>query len=255
MTLFDTHAHYDDEQFDEDRDELLASMPENDVGLIVNAASSVSSSEKALALADQYPFVYAAVGVHPHDTKEMDDETVLRLEKLLAYPKAVAVGEIGLDYHYDHSPRDIQQKRFRDQLELAGHVKLPVIIHEREAVQDTLEILGDYPGVTGVFHCYSGSWETAKYLLDKGWYLSFAGIITFKNARKSHEVIEKIPRDRVMIETDCPYLAPVPQRGRRNSSLNLKYTAAKLAELLNIQPEEAAALTLENGLRFFGITL
>ena len=255
MTLFDTHAHYDDEQFDEDRDELLASMPENDVGLIVNAASSVSSSEKALELADQYPFVYAAVGVHPHDTKEMDDETVLRLEKLLAHPKAVAVGEIGLDYHYDHSPRDIQQKRFRDQLELAGHVKLPVIIHEREAVQDTLEILGDYPGVTGVFHCYSGSWETAKYLLDKGWYLSFAGVITFKNARKSHEVIEKMPRERVMIETDCPYLAPVPQRGRRNSSLNLKYTAAKLAELLNIQPEEAAALTLENGLRFFGITL
>ncbi len=254
MTLFDTHAHYDDEQFDEDRDELLASMPENNVGLIVNAASSVSSSKKALALADQYPFVYAAVGVHPHDTKEMDDETVLRLEKLLAHPKAVAVGEIGLDYHYNHSPRNIQQKRFRDQLELAGHVKLPVIIHEREAVQDALEILGDYPGVTGVFHCYSGSWETAKLLLDKGWYLSFAGVITYKNARKSHEVIEKMPRDRVMIETDCPYLAPVPQRGHRNSSLNLKYTAAKLAELLNIQPEEAAALTLENGLRFFGIT-
>ena len=255
MTLFDTHAHYDDEQFDEDRDELLASMPENGIGLIVNAASSVSSSEKALALAEQYPFVYAAVGVHPHDSKEMDDETVLSLEKLLAHPKAVAVGEIGLDYHYDHSPRDVQQKRLREQLELAGRVKLPVIIHEREAVQDTLAILGDYPGVTGVFHCYSGSWETAKLLLDKGWYLSFAGVITYKNARKSHEVIEKMPRDRVMIETDCPYLAPVPQRGRRNSSLNLKYTAAKLAELLNIHPEEAAALTLENGLRFFGITL
>ncbi len=255
MTLFDTHAHYDDEQFDPDRDELLSAMPENGIGLIVNAASNLPSSEKGLALADRYPFVYAAVGVHPHDSKQMDGDTAPRLEKLLSHPKAVAVGEIGLDYHYDHSPRDVQQRRFREQLELARHVKKPVIIHEREAPRDTLDILRDYPDVTGVFHCYSGSWETAKTLLDKGWHLSFTGVITYRNARRSHEVIEKMPRERIMIETDCPYLAPEPRRGRRNSSLNLIYTARKLAELLQISPEEAASLTLENGLRFFGITI
>ena len=253
MTLFDTHAHYDDEQFDGDRDELLSSMPENGIGLIVNAASNVSSSKKALALADKYPFIYAAVGVHPHDSEQMADDTVFELEQLLAHPKAVAVGEIGLDYYYDHSPRDIQQKRFREQLELCSRVNLPVIIHEREAARDTLDILSEYPQVTGVVHCFSGSWETAKILLDKGWYLSFTGVITYKNARRSHEVIEKMPRDRIMIETDCPYLSPVPMRGRRNSSLNLKYTAEKLAELLKIDTEEAAALTYKNGLCFFGI--
>lgn len=253
MTLFDTHAHYDDEQFDSDRDELLSAMTENGIGLIVNAASNLSSSEKGLELSEAYPFLYAAAGVHPHDTKQMDNSTVYKLEKLLSKPKAVAVGEIGLDYHYEYSPRDIQQKRFREQLELAGHIKKPVIIHEREAPGDTLKILRDYPDVTGVFHCYSGSWETAKILLDSGWYLSFTGVITYKNARRAHEVIKKMPRERIMIETDSPYLAPEPMRGRRNSSLNLKYTAAKLGELLNIKAEDAAALTLENGLRFFRI--
>jgi TatD DNase family protein len=253
MTLFDTHAHYDDEQFDPDRDELLSAMPENGIRLIVNAASNLPSSEKGLALADKYPFIYAAVGVHPHDSKQMDENTVMKLERLLAHPKAVAVGEIGLDYHYDHSPRDVQQRRFREQLELARHVKRPVVIHEREAPRDTLDILRDYPDVTGVFHCFSGSWETARILLDKGWHLSFTGVITYKNARRSHEVIEKMPRERIMIETDSPYLAPEPRRGRRNSSLNLIYTAQKLAGLLRIDLEEAAALTLENGLRFFGI--
>lgn len=251
--LFDTHAHYDDEQFDNDRDALLSAMPESGVTLIVNAASSLESSEKALKIAEAYSFVYATVGVHPHDAKTMDDTTLTRLEKLTGHPKVVAVGEIGLDYHYDHSPRDIQQKRFREQLELARTVKLPVIIHEREAPQDVLGILCEFPDVRGVFHCYSGSWETAKILLDKGWYLSFTGVITYKNARRSHEVIEKMPRDRIMIETDCPYLSPEPMRGRRNSSLHLRYTAEKLAELLHISFEEAAALTMENGKRFFKI--
>jgi TatD DNase family protein len=251
--LFDTHAHYDDEQFKDDRDALLAVMPENGVSLIVNAGSSLASSKTGLALADAYPFVYAAVGVHPHDAKEMDDGAVLELEKLLKHPKAVAVGEIGLDYHYDFSPRDIQKKRFREQLALASQVKKPVIIHEREAAADTLEILREHPEVRGVFHCYSGSWETAKTLLDKGWYLSFTGVITYKNARKTHEVLTQMPRDRIMLETDCPYLAPVPMRGRRNSSLYLRHTAEKLAELLGISFEEAAALTMENGRRFFGV--
>lgn len=251
--LFDTHAHYDDEQFDQDRDTLLAQMPENGVSLIVNAGSSLESSKKSLALAETYPFIYAAAGVHPHDAKDMDDGTLSELEQLLRHPKAVALGEIGLDYHYDHSPRDVQKKRFREQLALSISAGKPVVIHEREATADTLEILREYPAARGVFHCFSGSWETAKLLLDKGWYLSFAGVITYKNARKSHEVITQMPKDRILIETDCPYLAPVPLRGRRNSSLNLRHTADKLAELLGIPFREAAAMTMENGKRFFGL--
>ena len=253
MTLFDTHAHYDDAQFDGDRDTLLAAMPEEGVALIVNAASDLASSRAGLALADKYAFVYAAVGVHPHDARTMDGGTVDALEELAHHPKAVAVGEIGLDYHYDHSPREIQRQRFAELLTLAGRVRLPVIIHEREATQDVLDILSEFPDVTGVFHCFSGSWETAKLLLDRGWYLSFAGVVTYKNARKSHEVIMRMPRDRLMIETDCPYLSPEPMRGRRNSSLNLKHTAEKIAELLGLSLEETAALTLENGRRFFGV--
>lgn len=252
--LFDTHAHYDDEQFDEDRDVLLSSMQENGIGLIVNAASNMASSEMALQIAQRYSFVYAAAGVHPHDAKTMDIESLSRLEVLLGHPKVVALGEIGLDYHYDHSPRDIQKQRFREQLALAEKLDCPVIIHERESTQDVLDILCDFPDVRGVFHCFSGSWETAKLLLDKGWYLSFAGVITFKNARRSHEVIEKMPRDRLMIETDCPYLSPEPKRGRRNSSLHLRYIAEKVAQLLELTFEEAAALTMENGKRFFGIS-
>jgi TatD DNase family protein len=228
-------------------------MPENGISLIVNASSSLASAEMGLKIAEMYSFVYAAVGIHPHDAKTMDGGTIGRLDALLKHPKAVAVGEIGLDYHYDLSPRDIQKQRFREQLDLAQRVRKPVIIHEREASADVADILCDFPDVTGVFHCYSGSWETAKPLLDRGWYLSFTGVITFRNARRSHEVIAKMPRDRIMIETDCPYLAPEPMRGRRNSSLYLKYVAEKLGALLGISFEEAAALTMENGRRFFGL--
>lgn len=251
--LFDTHAHYDDEQFDGDRDELLLSMISNGITLIVNASSNIDSAKQGLQIADKYPFVYAAVGVHPHDAKTMDDRTVTELEKLLRHPKAVAVGEIGLDYHYGHSPRDVQQKMLKEQLALAESMGLPVVIHEREASSDVLGILSGFPRVRGVFHCFSGSWETAKLLLDKGWYLSFTGVVTYKNARRSHEVIQRMPKDRLMIETDCPYLAPEPMRGKRNSSLYLKYTAEKVGQLLGLSLEETAALTLENGKRFFGI--
>ncbi|MCL2409130.1 MAG: TatD family hydrolase [Oscillospiraceae bacterium] len=250
---FDTHAHYDDRRFNEDRDELMGQMNSKGVSLILNSASSLRSAKIGLKMADKYPFVYASVGVHPHDAKSMTDQTVAELERLLDHPKAVAVGEIGLDYHYDFSPREIQRKRFREQLELARHVKKPVIIHERESTGDTLEILRDYRDLSGVFHCFSGSWETAKIILDMGWYLSFTGVITFKNARKALEVIEKMPQDRIMIETDCPYLSPEPFRGRRNSSLNLPYIAEKVAEARGTSPEEAAAITMENGIRFFGL--
>ena len=251
--FFDTHAHYCDKRFDGDRDELLGSMVDAGVSLILNAGSDLSSSRFSLELADKYPFVYASVGVHPHDASSMSDETVDVLREMLAHPKAVAVGEIGLDYHYDFSPRDVQRKRFREQLELARYLGMPVIIHERESLSDTLDIVREFSDLNGVFHCFSGSWETAKIILDLGWYLSFTGIITFKNARRALEVLERMPTDRIMLETDCPYLAPDPMRGRRNSSLNLQYIAGKVAEVRGMSVEEVALLTMENGKRFYGI--
>ena len=251
---FDTHAHYCDKRFDDDRDILLGSMADSGISFILNAGSNLRSSKLSLELADKYPFIYASVGVHPHDASSMSDETVLELEKMLSHPKAVAVGEIGLDYHYDFSPRDVQRVRFREQLELARRLSKPVIIHEREALQDTLNIVRDFSDLIGVFHCFSGSWETAKIVLDLGWYLSFTGIITFKNARRALEVLEKMPAERIMLETDCPYLAPEPKRGRRNSSLYLQYIAEKVAEVRGMSREDIAALTTENGKKFFEIS-
>jgi len=250
---FDTHAHYCDKRFDEDRDELLGSMPGMGVSLILNSGSSLRSSKFSLDLADKYDFIYASIGVHPHDSRSMTDGTITELEKLLEHPKAVAVGEIGLDYHYDFSPREVQRARFREQLELARWLNKPVIIHEREALQDTLDTVREYRDLTGVFHCFSGSLETAKIILDMGWYLSFTGIITFNNARRALEVLEKMPANRIMLETDCPYLAPDPKRGRRNSSLYLPYIAGKVAEIRGMSVDEVAALTTENGKRFFKI--
>ena len=250
---FDTHAHYCDKRFNEDRDELLGSMIGSGISLILNAGSSLRTSKFSLELADKYPFIYASVGIHPHDAKSMTDDTVSELGKLLSQPKAMAVGEIGLDYHYDFSPRDVQRMRFREQLELARRLDKPVIIHEREALQDTLDIVRDFGDLTGVFHCYSGSRETAKTVLDMGWYLSFTGIVTFKNARRTLEVVEIMPADRIMLETDCPYMAPEPMRGKRNSSLYLPYIAEKIAEVRGVSAEDVAAITMENGKRFFGI--
>jgi len=250
---FDTHAHYDDRRFNEDRDELLGSMEDGGVALILNSAITLRSAKFSLTLADRYPFVYASVGVHPHDSKSMTDDTVSELERLLSHPKAMAVGEIGLDFHHNFSPPDIQKKRFREQLELARRVKKPVIIHERESLRDTLDTIRDFRDLKGVLHCFSGSWETAKTILDMGWYLSFTGVITFQNARRALEVLERMPADRIMLETDCPYLAPEPMRGRRNSSLYLPYIAEKVAQIRGITTEEAAELTMKNGRRFFGI--
>jgi len=252
---FDTHAHYCDKRFSDDRDDVLDSMPGAGISLILNSGSSLRSSRFSLELADKYSFIYASVGVHPHDSKSMSDGTVSELEGLLVHPKAVAVGEIGLDYHYDFSPRDVQQLRFREQLELARRLRLPVIVHEREALHDTIEAVREYRDLTGVFHCFSGSWETAKIVLDLGWYLSFTGVITFKNARRALEAVEKMPADRIMLETDCPYMAPDPMRGKRNSSLYLPYIAEKVAEVRGISVDEAAKLTMENGKRFFGISV
>jgi len=251
---FDTHAHYDDEQFDEDRDLLLSSLPENGIELVVIPGSNIKSSIAAVDIANKYPFIYAAVGIHPHDADEMDDNTIPFLRQLAENQKVAAIGEIGLDYHYDFSPRDIQRERFYQQMQLARDLKLPAIIHEREACEDCLNIVTQFPDVKGVYHCYSGSWETAKTILKQGWYISFTGAITFKNARRSHEVIENMPLDRIMIETDSPYLAPVPNRGKRNSSLNLPFIAKTIADLRGLSTEEVCKITLENGKRFFGIS-
>ena len=250
---FDTHAHYENSRFDDDRDTLLGKMQDGDISLILNAACNLPSAQLSLEIADKYPFVYASIGVHPHDSKDMSDGTVAKLEELLKHPKAVAVGETGLDFHYDFSPRDVQKKRFREHLELARRIKKPVIVHMREATEETLDIVRDFRDVTGVFHCFPGSWETAKIILDMGWYLSFTGVITFKNAKKPLEVLEKMPIDRLMLETDCPYMAPEPVRGRRNSSLYMPHIAEKVANVRGMAIEDVAAITMENGKRLFGI--
>jgi TatD DNase family protein len=254
--FFDTHAHYDDKRFDGDRDALLGSMREGGVSLILNAGSSVASSRRGLALAEKYPFIYAAVGVHPHDAREMDEGSIPEMRELLKHPKAAAVGEIGLDYHYNFSPPDVQRSRFREQLELALELDAPVIIHEREAFEDVMGILSGYRGVRGVFHCFSGGWEAAKRVLDLGggsWMLSFTGVVTFKNARAALETAARVPLDRLMLETDAPYLSPEPVRGGRNDSRNLLHVARRLAEARGTGVEALAEATLQNGKKFFGI--
>ena len=251
--LFDTHAHYDDEAFDADRHELLGSLKGAGVGLVLNPASHFESAKKIMSYLDDYDFLYAAGGTHPHDSEGMTDEHLAAFEAMAQHPKVKAIGEIGLDYYYDLSPRDVQQKRLRDQLALAENLSLPVIIHDREAHEDTLNILRQFPKVTGVVHCYSGSVEMAKLLLDMGYSLSFTGAITFKNARKALDTLKMMPRERIMIETDSPYLTPVPHRGQRNDSRFVRLVAEKIAQTLETDVEEVERLTLANGRRFFGI--
>ncbi|MDR3765682.1 MAG: TatD family hydrolase, partial [Butyricicoccus sp.] len=223
LMLFDTHAHYDDDQFDADRETLLTSLPEHGVGLVLNPGCDLESSRKAVAYAETYPHVYAAVGFHPENLDGIDLERDLPALEALAKssPKVRAIGEIGLDYYWvkEPEPRRIQAEVFRAQMRLAGRLQLPVIIHDREAHLDSLTIAEQYPAVRGVFHCYSGSVEFAKRLLDLGYLLSFTGVITYKNAKKAVDVVRAVPLDRLMIETDSPYMAPVPYRGKRNSSL------------------------------------
>ena len=250
---FDTHAHYDDEAFDADREQLLQGLGASGVELIIDPGCDVLSSHKALELAEKFPFVYAAVGLHPEELEKHGTDALSRIRSLAAHPKCVAIGEIGLDYYWDAGHKEEQKELFRRQIELALELDKPVIVHDREAHGDCLEIVRDYPGLRGVFHCYSGSAEMAKELLKLGWYLGFDGPITYKNARKALDVLELCPPDRMLIETDSPYLSPAPMRGKRNDSSNLKYVAEKIAQVKGISPEQAAAITLENGCRLFGI--
>ena len=251
--LFDTHAHLDDHAFDADRRELIASLPGQGIGLLMNPGCSFESSRNAIALAEEYDFIYAAVGSHPDVADEVDDALIAQYRELCKHPKVKAIGEIGLDYHYEDIPRETQLKAFRMQMELAKELNLPAIVHERDAHEDGMKVVDEFPEVTGVFHCYSGSAEMAKELVKRGWYIGFTGVLTFKNARKAIEVASSIPLDRIVLETDCPYMSPEPFRGRRNDPGKLYRMAEKLAEIRGLTVEEIHAVTLENGKRLYRI--
>jgi TatD DNase family protein len=252
--LFDTHAHMDDHAFDEDRAELLESLPSKNIGLLMNPGCSLESSRNAVKLANTYDYIYAAVGSHPDAADEVDDAVLEEYRTLVREnPRVKAIGEIGLDYHYEDIPREIQLKAFRAQMELARELGLPVIVHEREAHEDGMKIVEEFPEVKGVFHCYSGSAEMAKWLVARGWYIGFTGVLTFKNARKALEVAAAIPMDRIVIETDCPYMSPEPFRGKRNDPGKLYRMAEKLAEIRGLTLEEIHRITTENGKRLYRI--
>lgn len=250
--IFDSHAHYNDEQFDIDRDSLLASLPEAGIVGIINCGTDVKSSLESLVMAEKYPFVYAACGYHPESALDFTDDNLLEIDKMLSHRKCVAVGEIGLEYHYDFVPKDVQKYVFEKHLELAVKYDMPVIVHDREAHADTMELLKKY-NPKGVLHCYSGSAEMAKEVLKMGMYIGLGGAVTFKNAVKPVEVAEMIPLDRLLLETDCPYMAPVPMRGKRNNSAYIEYVADIIADVRGISAQELLCITAENTKKLFNI--
>ena len=254
--LFDTHAHYDSRQFNADRDEVLSGLKERGVSLVVNPGCDIPTSRMAVEIAERYPFVYAAVGFHPEELEGAELSDLEEIRALASHEKVVAIGEIGLDYYWvkDEEGRKKEQQFFRAQLALAEELNLPVIVHDREAHGDTLAIVKEFPNVKGVFHCYSGSVEMAEELVKMGWMISFTGVLTYKNARKAVEVAQAVPLERLMIETDAPYMAPEPHRGKRNDSGYVLHTCEKLAEIKGITVGECAGETMKNGCRFFGIT-
>lgn len=252
--IIDTHAHYDDEQFDADRDELLKKMQENGIGVIVNAGSTIESWDKIRRLTEEYPFVYGAVGVHPDETGSLDEAGMAEMERMLDLEKIVAVGEIGLDYYWDNEAHEVQKKWFIRQIELARKKEMPVIIHSREAAADTFEIMKEHAaGMKAVIHCYSYSPEMAREYVKMGYYIGVGGVVTFKNAKKLKEVVEEIPLSSIVLETDCPYLAPEPYRGKRNCSLYLPYVAEKIARIKGVSVEEVVGRTEENSRDLYGL--
>ncbi|MDR1736082.1 MAG: TatD family hydrolase [Oscillospiraceae bacterium] len=253
MRFFDTHAHYDDARFDADRKEILLSLPSKGVELVLNPGSDIDSSRRAVALAGEFAHVWAACGVHPGSADTLDANAADMLSAMLKDKKCVALGEVGFDYHYDTPGRDVQKRALYAQLQLAAAHNVPVIFHDRDAHADSLRAIDDFPGLRGVFHCFSGSAEMARELVKKGWYISFTGVITFPNARRVREAATAVPRGRVMIETDAPYLAPQPWRGARSDSTMLTAVTETLAGIWGVGADEAAEITFQNGVGFFGI--
>lgn len=252
--LFDTHAHFDDPRFDSDRDEVIKSLAEDGVTKVMNIGANMETSQKAIEIADKYDFIYATVGVHPCDTYDMTDEDIEKLRDMAKNnPKVRAIGEIGLDYHFDDTNAELQRKWFIRQLRLAKELNMPVVIHDRDSKGEAIEILKRENITNGVMHCFSGSAQTARELVKMGFMISFTGVLTFKNARRAVEACREIPTERLMIETDCPYMAPEPHRGERNYSGYVRYVARKMAEIKGLSYEETARITMENGLRFYGI--
>lgn len=252
--IFESHAHYDDEAFDEDRRVLLTAIHESGVSRIINVGSSLESCKTTIELTKEYPFIYGALGVHPSETAQLTEESFAWLKEQLSLPKIVAVGEIGLDYYWDEPEREIQKKWFARQLELAREVRKPVIIHSREAAKDTIDLMRAEKAheLSGVIHCYSYSKESARDYLNMGYYFGIGGVVTFKNARKLAEAVEYIPLSHILLETDSPYLAPVPNRGKRNSSLNLPDIARAIADIKKVSFEEVVKVTYENAEKLFG---
>lgn len=252
--IFDTHAHYDDKAFDEDREELLSSLPEQAIARVVNVGANLASCKRTVTLTKKHDFIYGAIGIHPSETAELEQEGAWQsLRELYGAEKCVAVGEIGLDYYWDEPEREIQKKWFARQLNLARELGLPVIIHSRDAARDTADIMkAERAGeIGGVVHCFSYTKEMARTFLDMGFFFGIGGVLTFRNARKLREAVEYIPLERIVLETDCPYLAPVPYRGKRNSSLYLPYVAAALAEIKGIGEEDVRRTVWENSLRLY----
>jgi TatD DNase family protein len=255
ILIFDTHAHYDDEKFDEDRDTLLKELHQNGVSYILNASASIESLDASIALTEKYDFIYAALGIHPQDAEKMNEGVLDKIRLLSKNSKVVAIGEIGLDYYYEDPPRDIQKYWFERQIDLAKELSLPIIIHDRDAHEDTVNIIKKtgVKQVGGIFHCFSGSAEMAMDMLKYNFYIAIGGPVTFKNARKTTEVVKTVPLDKLLIETDCPYLAPDPFRGKRNNSGYLVHTIRKIAQLKGISEAEVAETTLENAKKVFKI--
>ena len=251
--LFDTHAHMNDPAFDEDRAQILLGLKDKGVDYMLNVGCCLESSRDCVAMAEEYDFVYASVGSHPDSADEVNEEVLAQYRQMAAHPKVMAIGEIGLDYYYETIPREIQIKAFRMQMELARELKMPVIVHERNAHDDGMRVVKDFKDVTGVFHCYSGSAEMARQLVDMGWYIGFTGVLTFKNARKAVETAERIPLERIVLETDCPFMAPEPFRGKRNDPGYLFRMAERLAEIRGISVEEVQAITTENARKLYRI--
>ena len=253
--IFDTHTHYDDEAFEEDRDALISSLSAKNVGLVVNVGASLSSCRETLRMAEKYPFVYGAIGVHPSETAELNEDNFSQLSEMVKHEKCVAVGEIGLDYYWPEPDRETQKFWFKRQIGLARELNLPVVIHSRDAANDTITIMKDMHAeeIGGVIHCFSYTRETAEIFLKMGFYIGIGGVVTFKNARKIKEAVEEIPLERIVLETDCPYLAPVPFRGKRNSSLNIPYVIEEIARIKQVSPNEIEEITWENAHRLYRI--